>query len=173
MYFAIRVAVGSAIMLAFYFTRGFGSYLETFVMAFAASLAAQGVALGVKMIVGHEEKSKRAVALLGACVIAFAAAVVFVVIDKQTITKKTAIHGVLDMSTAMRNTDTLEFTIDDRGKKMRVRYQGLLPDTAKDRMEIAARGQWQGDVFIASELSTKCPTTYNTEKGPVPASQFK
>ena len=81
-YFAIRVAVGSAIMLAFYFTRGFGSYLQTFVMAFAASLAAQGVALGVKMIVGQQEKSKRAVALLGACVIAFAASVVFVVIDK-------------------------------------------------------------------------------------------
>lgn len=78
MYFAIRVAVASAIMLAFYLTRGFGSQVVTFVMAFGAALASQGVAFAVKMMVGDQPRSRRAVALLGGCIVAVAAAVLFV-----------------------------------------------------------------------------------------------
>jgi hypothetical protein len=77
MYFAIRVAVGSAIMLAFYLTHGFGSLTETFVMALGASLAAQGAAFGVKLIVGDQPRSRRAALLLAGCVIAVAACAVF------------------------------------------------------------------------------------------------
>jgi hypothetical protein len=78
MYFAIRVAVGSALMIAFYLTRGFGSKLETFVMAFAAALASQAAAFGVKLIVGDQQRNTRSVALLAASMIAVAGAVVFV-----------------------------------------------------------------------------------------------
>jgi hypothetical protein len=78
LYFAIRVAVASAIMIAFYLTRGFGSNLETFVMAFAAALASQAVAFGVKLVVGDEQRSTRSIALLAASVIAIAASLAFV-----------------------------------------------------------------------------------------------
>lgn len=81
MYFAIRVAVGSAIMLAFYLTRGLGSLAETFVMAFGASLAAQGAAFAVKLIVGDGPRSRRAALLLGGCAVAVAASFAFVLID--------------------------------------------------------------------------------------------
>ena len=75
MYFAIRVAVASAIMIGFYVTRGFGSQRETFVLAFAAALAAQAVALAVKLIVGDQPRTGRAIALLAACAIVVAAAI--------------------------------------------------------------------------------------------------
>lgn len=173
MYFAIRVAVGSAIMIAFYLTRGFGSKLETFVMAFAASLAAQGVALGVKMIAGDTEKSKRSVALLGACVIAFAASVVFVVVDKQNVDRATRVQGVLDKDTLRREGDTYTFTIVDGEKRIPIRYSGVLSDQVRDRMEISARGVWRGKELVATDVLAKCPTTYNTPNGPAPATQFR
>jgi hypothetical protein len=73
MYFAIRVGVASAIVIGFYLTRGFGSRVDTFVVAFAAALAAQGVAFGVKLAVGDQPATRRSLALLGACALAVAA----------------------------------------------------------------------------------------------------
>jgi hypothetical protein len=78
MYFAIRVAVGSAIMIAFYLTRGFGAKLETFVMAFAAAIASQAAAFAVKLIVADEPRNTRSIALLAMSAIAIAASVGFV-----------------------------------------------------------------------------------------------
>lgn len=49
MYFAIRVAVASAIMIAFYIARGFDSSLETFGVGVAAALLSQTVALLVRI----------------------------------------------------------------------------------------------------------------------------
>ena len=79
LYFAIRVAVGSVIMIAFYLTRGFGSKLETFVMAFGAALASQAVAFGVKLLAGSEQRNARSIALLAGAAIAVAASIAFVV----------------------------------------------------------------------------------------------
>jgi hypothetical protein len=78
LYFAIRVAVGSAIMISFYMTRGFDSKLETFVMAFGAAIASQAAAFAVKLMVGDQPRDTRSLALLAASVIAVAAAVVFI-----------------------------------------------------------------------------------------------
>jgi hypothetical protein len=73
-YFAIRVAIASAIMIGFYVTRGFASKLDTFVMAFAAALASQAVAFGVKMIAGKEPRTTRSIGLLAAsCAVAIGA----------------------------------------------------------------------------------------------------
>lgn len=77
LYFAIRVAVGSAIMISFYLTRGFGSQLETFVMAFAAAIASQAAAFAVKLMVGDQPRNTRSLALLATSVVAVAGAVVF------------------------------------------------------------------------------------------------
>ena len=49
MYFAIRVGVASAIMIAFYLLRGFDSKLETFGVGVAAAIVAQTVALVVRL----------------------------------------------------------------------------------------------------------------------------
>jgi hypothetical protein len=75
MLFAVRVAVGSAIMIGFYLSTGFHSQLATFVMAFGAALAAQGAAFGVKMLVGDQPRTGRSIALLVAAVVAACACV--------------------------------------------------------------------------------------------------
>ena len=79
-YFIIRVAVASATMIAYHFTRGFQSNLETFVMAFGAALAAQGVAFGVKLAVGDQVRDRRAALLLAGCALLVVASIAFVVI---------------------------------------------------------------------------------------------
>ncbi len=173
-YFAIRVAVGSAILLAFYLTRGFSSKLETFAMAFAAALASQAVAFGVKLIVGDQPRTTRSVALLAASVIAIAGAVVFVVIDKQGVdARQTQVRGLLDYRTLQRSAGAVTFTIIDGAKRIEVHYRGVLSDQARDRMEIIARGRWRDGVLEASEVIPKCPSSYPSPSGPVPASQFR
>jgi hypothetical protein len=176
-YFAIRVAVASAIMIAFYVTRGFGSQLETFIMAFAAALAAQGVAFAVKLAIGDQARDSRAALLLFGCVVMVAASVVFVAIDKTTLDANQGIRGQLDISTLVRHADTVEFTIVELStgdaKRTKIRYRGVLSDQMRDRNEIVAKGQWQGDVFVATDVIAKCPTTYRSPNGPVPASQYR
>ncbi len=165
-YFAIRVAVASAIMIAFYITRGFGSTAETFVIALGASLAAQGAAFAVKLIVGDTPRDRRAALLLAGCVIAVAGSVVFVVIDKHEVVAHTRVRGLLDYSTLRRHGDQIELTIVDGAHRIPVRYRGTLSDQARDRTEIAARGQWRGDTFEATELLVKCPTSYPSPRAP-------
>lgn len=173
MYLAIRVAVGAAIMIAFYMTRGFGSKLETFVMAFGASLAAQAVALGIKLLVGDQPRNTRAVLLLAASVIAVAGSVVFVVIDKDAVEQRIAVRGRLDKRTLQRSGDAYQFTIVDGDRRIAIRYRGTLSDQVRDRNEIVAQGQWQGDVFVATDVLAKCPTSYPTPSGPPPAPAYR
>ena len=172
-YFIIRVAVASAIMIAYHFTRGFHDKLETFVMAFAAALAAQGVAFGVKLAVGDQARNKRAAALLAGCVVLVAASVVFIVYDKTEVREQPRVHGILDMSSMKRDGDAHEFIVVEAGKRVTVRYRGTLPDQLRDRTEILAKGQWQGDVFVAADVMARCPSSYNTPTGPVPATQYR
>src|SRR5262249_16942115 len=136
-------------------------------------LAAQGVAFAVKLAVGDQARDKRAAALLLGCVIMVAASVVFVAIDKRTLDANQSVHGYLDMSTLKRNGDTAELTIVENGKRVQIRYRGPLNGQMRDRNEIVAKGQWQGNVFVASDVLAKCPTTYPSPNGPVPASKFR
>jgi hypothetical protein len=69
-YFAIRVAVASAIMIGFYIGRGFGSQAQTFGMAFGAALASQAAAFGVKLSLGDEARTTRSLLLLAASAVA-------------------------------------------------------------------------------------------------------
>jgi hypothetical protein len=173
MYFAIRVAVASAIMIAFYVTRGFGSKLETFVMAFAAALAAQAVAFGVKLLAGDQPKSRRAFALLAGCVLAVGAAIAFIALDARAPAEE-HLHGYLEQGTLRRAGDTFDFTVrTDDNRRVSVRYTGVPPDKLEERAEIVAVGHYRDGVYVATTLVAKCPSTYNTPKGPVPAAQYR
>lgn len=85
MYVAIRFVVASSILIAFYLTRGFDSAIETFVMAFAAFLAGQSIAFGVKMLRGEKERSTRALLFIVGCLVVVATSVAFVVLDNRSI----------------------------------------------------------------------------------------
>jgi hypothetical protein len=69
-YFAIRVAVASAIMIAFFTLHGAGSQLATFVMALGAALASQAAAFAVKLLAGDEPRTTRSLVLLAVSALA-------------------------------------------------------------------------------------------------------
>lgn len=176
MYIVIRIAVASAILISFHFTRGFGSTLHVFVMAFAASLSSQGVAFAVKMIAGKTERSRRSLLLLTGCVVLVAASVMFVVLDKQFAAPNApspVVRGLLDISTLKRSGETYELVIIDGDRRIPIHYRGVLSDQVRDRAEILARGHWKGEVFVATELRAKCPTTYDTPSKPQPAAEYR
>ena len=74
-YFAIRVAVASAIMIAFFTLRNSDSQVATFVMALGAALASQAVAFGAKLLARDEARTNRSLALLAASALAAIACV--------------------------------------------------------------------------------------------------
>lgn len=59
----------------------------------------------------------------------------------------------------------VSFTIIDKmepGKKLRVEYVGVVPDTFKPDVEVIVEGRWNPEekVFKAKSLVTKCPSKY-------------
>jgi cytochrome c-type biogenesis protein CcmE len=60
------------------------------------------------------------------------------------------------------------FVLESQGQRMLVRSEGPKPDTFKDLAEVVATGRLtkEGDayVFVASDLSAKCPSKYTEEQ---------
>jgi cytochrome c-type biogenesis protein CcmE len=50
------------------------------------------------------------------------------------------------------------------GKKMGVRYTGVVPDTFKEGNEVSVTGKLADDgTFVATEMAAKCPSKYEAE----------
>lgn len=57
--------------------------------------------------------------------------------------------------------DEHQFILVDQGESMPVSYRGPLPDTFSDDAEVVAYGALNADgVFVAEEVSAKCPSRY-------------
>ena len=52
------------------------------------------------------------------------------------------------------------FEITDGTTSLRVETDQPLPDTFKDRSEVVARGDFDGRIFVASEVVAKCPSKF-------------
>ena len=78
-------------------------------------------------------------------------------------TRKASTRG--PASTRQRSGEVAEFTIEEHGKRTKIRYRGVLSDQLRDRNEIVAKGKWQGDVFVATDVMAKCPTSYPVPTG--------
>lgn len=60
----------------------------------------------------------------------------------------------------------LEFDISDSdGKAMKVIYNGIIPDTFKEDVQVIVEGRYdqQEKYFKAATVLTKCPSKYETE----------
>ena len=56
------------------------------------------------------------------------------------------------------------FTIEEGGRRLRVVYSGVAPDTFVDNSEAVVEGRLQEDgTFAASFLMAKCPSKYESE----------
>ncbi|PLX70256.1 MAG: cytochrome c biogenesis protein CcmE [Denitrovibrio sp.] len=60
----------------------------------------------------------------------------------------------------------LEFNMsDEEGKAMKVIFNGIIPDTFKEDIEVIVEGKYDidGQVFHAATVLTKCPSKYEAE----------
>lgn len=55
----------------------------------------------------------------------------------------------------------VHFVAEEGGKKTRVTYKGVIPDTFKDGSEVVVEGMYRADsTFSAHTLFAKCPSKY-------------
>jgi cytochrome c-type biogenesis protein CcmE len=196
--FVLRAAVMSAIAIAFYVVRGFGSVVETFVMVLVASLVGHGV---VRLV-----RSQRAgawapkLALAAVCVALVTGAVVVLLVPARRggpveyrqvdelgdpaslVGTELKLHGYVELGSMkveiVQQEAIRTFSLASKQHRIRVRFNGPAPDTLKERAEVVALGRIvhapDGTYeLLASELVAKCPSTYQTSSGPKPASLFR
>ena len=58
----------------------------------------------------------------------------------------------------------LDFKISDGQHELSVRYNGVAPDTFKDNISVVVEGKFDGKIFQAIQIMTKCPSKYEAEK---------
>jgi cytochrome c-type biogenesis protein CcmE len=200
-HFLLRVVVGSAIAIAFYFTTGLGSIVQTFAIGVTVSLGGQAAVFAARRIGG--DTTVGFVVIGGFALIAAAAAVFVVVIAKgpqevvrfRTVDKLMEypggnvgpyfkVHGFVEAGSIQRRVDSGEthttFALHENGKRVAVEHRGPVPETFRDGAEIVvighlrrASGLSSDFVFVADEINAKCPSTYNTKDGPRPAAEFR
>lgn len=72
------------------------------------------------------------------------------------------VPGTLDVSVSNR---TMAFQLkDEEGAKMPVMYRGMPPANMGAATKVVAVGEVKDGVFTASDIITKCPSKYESEK---------
>lgn len=87
--------------------------------------------------------------------------------DKWT-DKTMRIHGYVEPGSIREQivdqSTTRTFVLEKKGKRIRVKHEGPVPDSFRDMSEIVARGKLVKEngefVFEARELTAKCPSKY-------------
>jgi len=86
------------------------------------------------------------------------------------------LHGYVELGSLSRSPRA--FNVVDKGKDaarvhVRLADEVVLPDTFAERAEVVMHGRMEGSDFVATDLMAKCPSTYQTADGPVPAARFR
>ena len=55
---------------------------------------------------------------------------------------------------------TTEFEIKDKDSKIKVRFEGVLPDNFKAGIHAIAVGTYDGKIFSTTDVKTRCPSKY-------------
>jgi cytochrome c-type biogenesis protein CcmE len=203
MSFAVRVLVTAAIMSAFYMVRGRGSIVETFAVALVAVAASHLVVRGLQLGRAKADVSPGrrglAAAAIGLVVVgaAVSAAVAFTAIPRPTayltvpevmadpaaaVGRELRLHGYLGRGTlrsqVIDQRMSYSFALVEHQQRIAARFTGVAPTTFAERAEVIATGRVAraadgSYVFEATDVIAKCPSTYQTPAGPVPASRFR
>lgn len=78
------------------------------------------------------------------------------------------VHGnVVEGTLRQAEDDTYYFVIDFKGRRLKVAYDDLLPDTFAEGGEVVLTGRLDEDamLFEASEMTAKCPSKYEEQPG--------
>ena len=63
----------------------------------------------------------------------------------------------------LQNQSLSFFLIDDKGVECQVLYYGSKPNDFRKLTMTVITGKMEGDVFIAAQVLTKCPSKYNND----------
>ncbi|MDW7680223.1 MAG: cytochrome c maturation protein CcmE, partial [bacterium] len=58
----------------------------------------------------------------------------------------------------------LEFEITDGEKTLPVKYNGVAPDTFSEEVSVVVEGKFDGEIFHAIQIMTKCPSKYEPKQ---------
>jgi cytochrome c-type biogenesis protein CcmE len=79
------------------------------------------------------------------------------------------VHGNVVEGTLRQDTgdDTYYFVIEFKGRRLKVAYDDLLPDTFAEGGEVVLTGRLDPDTMVihANEMTAKCPSKYEEEPG--------
>jgi cytochrome c-type biogenesis protein CcmE len=183
----VRLIVMASVAISYDLTRGFGhSIYETFAMSCVAVIAGHAASTLLRFLRG-DPKMKGAhtlaatlvlIAVLGTGILLALAQphgpLAFVRVDelRHHRGEEVKLHGIVQ---AIERTsgDVTRIHLGENGAEVVVEARGPLPDTLRERAEMVARGRLEKDVFVATEVLAKCPDTYQTPDGPVPAARFR
>src|SRR3569623_983578 len=190
MYVAIRVAVMSALAICYQLARGQHSIEETFAMALVAVVAGHAAVYGIRGL-RTRVAARYIAALVGVAAVVVAGGVWvaktscslgptrYVTVSELLATsrdREVKLHGYVELGSLRGSPRT--FWAVDRGAgaaRVHVRLADavVLPDTFAERAEVVMHGRMEGSDFVATDLRAKCPSTYQTADGPVPAARFR
>jgi cytochrome c-type biogenesis protein CcmE len=204
MYYAIRIAVMTAIVLAHYVARGHSSFGETFATYLAAIVFGHVTVIVLARIVRSKYPDRpnpnahATLALAGSSIAIIAFALVvrlfaahhdgpiryqtvdFVMADPASwLDEDIKLHGYVELGSMQVGPQmTRTFVLTQNKQRVAARFAGLAPDTFKDRAEVVATGRLTrapdgAYLFVATDVIAKCPSTYQTANGPVPAARFR
>lgn len=189
----------AGIAVAFYLARPglFSSIADTFAVGLVASATSHAVISGLRLARGA-----KVIAALAASVVVAGGALAFLLVHgagrpprphstaprnidevmrapDEALDGELRLHGYLEPGTLrFREPDTYRFVLAQHKVRVDVELTGAVPDTLKERAEIIATGHLMrlpdgAYRFVASAVIAKCPDTYQTASGPVPASRFR
>ena len=83
------------------------------------------------------------------------------------------VHGVVVPGTVRQKKNAsgdYRFEIEHEGKRLKVHYTDMVPDTFAEGGEVVLTGRLNeaGDTVESSEMSAKCPSKYEEEPGATP-----
>jgi cytochrome c-type biogenesis protein CcmE len=188
----VRVLVMTAVAVGYYLTRGFGhSIYETFAMSCVAVAGGHAASLVVRFLRRDPKvASSHALAAAVVCIAVLGAGIAlavtrphrggplpFVRVDELRDHRgdEVKLHGIVQRMERKVDGDDVVTRIHlaENGVEVVVEAHGPLPDTLRERAEMVARGTLDGDIFVATEVMAKCPDSYQTPDGPVPAARFR
>lgn len=85
--------------------------------------------------------------------------------DKSMVGVPVRVGGQVVKDSIRRDTDGYHFTISEKKATMVINYDGVLPQTFGEGIQVVAEGIYRADGELdAKKIITKCPTKYKTKK---------
>ncbi len=85
--------------------------------------------------------------------------------DPSLIGVPVRVGGIVVKDSLKQDTKGYHFLISDKAKTMQINYNGVMPQTFGEGIQVVAEGIYNSDSQLdAKKIITKCPTKYQSEE---------